>query len=146
MNICNNYRSHEDNVSEVAESNGALPPIPIRSSIPCSFPNPNNSIPNSNQNKPIPYSNPNPNDLTYTTMKTMHEDKVSEVAESIIAPHSIPISSPIPYSYSDLSNNLIPSSLDPVLDYIPTFDNSFLSPIFMPSPTTFSNPNTNSLF
>ena len=129
MNICNNYRSHEDNVSEVAESNGALPPIPIRSSIPYSFPNPDNSIPNSNQNNPIPYSDQNPNNLTYTMMTAMHEDKVSEVAESIIAPPSIPTSSTIPYSYSDLSNNLISSSLDPILDYIPTFDNSFLSPI-----------------
>ena len=129
MNICNNYRSHEDNVSEVAESNGALPPIPIRSSIPCSFPNPDNSIPDSNQNNSIPYSDQNPNNLTYTMMTAMHEDKVSEVVESIIAPPSIPISSPIPYSYSDLSNNFISSSLDPILDYIPTFDNSFLSSI-----------------
>ena len=129
MNICNNYRSHEDNVSEVAESNGSLPPIPIRSSIPCSFPNPDNSIPDSNQNNLIPYSDQNPNNLTYTMMKAMHEDKVSEVAESIIAHPSIPISSSIPYSYSDLSNNFISSSLDPILDYIPTFDNSFLSSI-----------------
>ena len=129
MSICNNYRSHEDNVSEVSESNGALPPIPIQSSIPCSFPNPDNSILDSNQNNQIPYSDPNPNNLTYTMMKAMHEDKVSDVAESIIGRHSIPISSPIPYSYLDLSNNLISSSLDPILDYIPTFDNSFLSPI-----------------
>ena len=99
-----------------------------QSPIPCSFPNPDNSIPDSNQNNQIPYSDPNPNNLTYTMMKAMHEDKVSDVAESIIAPHSIPISSPIPYSYSDISNNLISSSLDPILDYIPTFDNSFLSP------------------
>ena len=98
MNICNNYRSHEDNVSEVAECNGALPPIPIGSQIPYPFPNLENSI---------PYSDPNPNNLPYTTMKAMHEDKVPEVAESIIAPPSIPISSPIPYSYSDLSNNFI---------------------------------------
>ena len=129
MNICNNYRSHEDNVSEVSESNGALPPNPIRSSIPSSFPNPDNSIPDSNQNNPIPYSDPNPNNLTYTMMKAMHEGKVSKVAEYIIAPPSIPILSPIPYSYSDLSNNFISSSLDPILDYIPTFDNYFLSPI-----------------
>ena len=114
---------------EVAECNGALPPIPIRSQIPYPFPNLENSIPYFNPNNPIPYSDPNPNNLSYTTMKAMHEDKVPEVAESIIAPPSIPISSPIPNSYSDLSNNLISSSLDPILDYIPTFDNSFLSPI-----------------
>ena len=129
MNICNNYRSHEDNVSEVAESNGALPPIPTGSKIPYSFPNLDNSIPYFNPNNPIPYSDPNPNNLPYTTIKAMHEDKMPEVAESNIAPPSIPISSPIPYSYSDLSNNFISSSLDPILDYIPTFDNSFLSSI-----------------
>ena len=129
MNICNNYRSHEDNVSEVAECNGALPPIPIGSQIPYPFPNLDNSIPYFNSNNPIPYSDPNPNNLPYTTMKAMHEDKVPEVAESIIVPPSIPISSPIPYSYSDLPNNFISSFLDPILDYIPTFDNSFLSPI-----------------
>ena len=121
MNICNNYRSYEDNVSEVTESNGALPSIPIRSSIPCSFPNPDSSILDSNPNNPIPYFDPKPNNLIYSTMKAMHEDKVSKVTEPIIAPHSIPISSPIPYSYSDISNNLISSSLDPILDYIPTF-------------------------
>ena len=71
-------------------------------------------------------------------MKVMHKDKVPEVSNNI-AP-------PIPYSYSDISNNFILSSLDPILDYIPTFDNSFLSPIFMSSPTTFSNPNISHCF
>ena len=106
-----------------------VPPIPIGSQIPYPFPNLDNSIPYFNPNNPIPYFDLNPNTPPYTTKKAMHEDKVLEVEESIITPPSFPISSPIPYSYSDLSNNLISSSLDPILDYIPTFDNSFLSPI-----------------
>ena len=134
MNISSNLGGHEDKLPEVVESNIVLPSIPISSPIPYS---------NSNLNNPIPYSHSNLNNFTCNDYGS-HEDKVIEVTNLDVVLPSIRTSSPIPYFYSDLSNNLISSSFDPFLDYDHTFDDSLLNPIFIPSPITISNPNLNS--
>ena len=139
MNISSNHGGHEDKLPEATESNIVLPSIPISYPIPDSNSNLNNQIPYSylNPNNPIPYSHSNLNNFTCNDYGS-HEDKVIEVTNLDV---TLP---PIPYFCSDLSNNLISSSFDHILDYDHTFDDSLLNPIFIPSPITISNPSLNS--